>query len=232
MFLQIGNQCSRYYSFFYYLSDSLLSSISTAQAGQPLGQEGAQEFLNGLGKLPAKKVGKGVDFDIYKHYPQKGRLTLVDYFGTEGLEYEEALPNMKWNLSNDTSTVCGYVCKKATTSFRGRSYTVWYTREIPVSDGPWKFNGLPGLILKAIDGQGFFSFECTAIERSKEIKLIEKKYMTRRKLSRMEYNKAIQRYLENPGAYMSGSPIMAETSPLPANAYKKRPYNPIERTDE
>ncbi|GHT67714.1 hypothetical protein AGMMS50239_31390 [Bacteroidia bacterium] len=193
-------------------------------------QEGAQEFLNGLGKLSQKKVSVRVDFQIYKHYPRKGRLTLRNHFGGESLGYEEALPDMKWNLSNDTSTVCGYLCKKATTSFRGRNYTAWYTQEIPVSDGPWKFNGLPGLILKAIDAQEFFSFECTAIERSKGIKLIGKRNIIR-PLNRTEYNKLIRRFLDNPGVYMSGSPLTPE-SPFPASAYKKRPYNPIERTDE
>ncbi|GHS94282.1 hypothetical protein FACS1894207_2240 [Bacteroidia bacterium] len=224
MLLQIGNYCSRYYSFYQYLRDSLINSILNTQ------EERGQEFLNALSKLPVKSVLRGVDFHIYKHYPQKGRLTLRDYFGGESLGYEEALSDMKWKLSNDTLTVCGYLCKKATTTFRGRNYTVWYTREIPVNDGPWKFNGLPGLILKAIDAQGFFSFECTAIDRSKEIKLLNISSISR-KLSRTEYNKVLQRYLDNSGAYMSGSPTMQDT-PFPASAYKKKPYNPIERTDE
>ena len=54
--------------------------------------------------------------------------------------------------------MCGYVCQKATTTYGGREWTVWYTPDIPVSAGPWKFQGLPGLIMAANDSEGIFSF--------------------------------------------------------------------------
>ena len=229
MLLQIGNHCSKYYSFYQYLTDSVIY-VMTKKINETGQMVSSQELSNEFLKIP-NKMPEGLNYTIFKNYPTKSQLSLRDHFGFDRFMYEEPLPNMQWQLRNDTLTVCGYLCKKAICAFRGRNYTAWYTDEIPVSNGPWKFNGLPGLILKVIDDQRYFSFECTAIETPQEIKPIVDLGGHNRKISRTEYNKAKQRYMDSPGAYVSGSP-MTPTSPLSANAYKKRPYHPIERTDE
>ncbi len=55
----------------------------------------------------------------------------------------------KWSISSDEKkNILGKVCSKATTRFRGRDYVVWYSTEVPVQVGPWKFYGLPGLIMQ------------------------------------------------------------------------------------
>jgi GLPGLI family protein len=61
---------------------------------------------------------------------------------------KEAKPKFNWALINETKKVGNFNCLKATCHFRGRDYIAWYTLEIPVSHGPWKFQGLPGLILE------------------------------------------------------------------------------------
>lgn len=57
----------------------------------------------------------------------------------------------RWVLLQTTKTIGGYKCQEAKTKLGGRSFTVWYTMDIPISDGPYKFQGLPGLILEAYD---------------------------------------------------------------------------------
>ena len=78
-----------------------------------------------------------------------------------------------WELMEGDTTVCEYPCKKAQTTFRGRTWTVWYTLDLPYSDGPWKFCGLPGLVLHAYESEGYFRFNCIGIEEGDghEIKL-------------------------------------------------------------
>lgn len=76
---------------------------------------------------------------------------------------EEPLPEMKWELLEEKKKIGNYSCEKAKTVFRGRMYEVWYTPEIPLSSGPWKFNGLPGLVLSARDIQGIYSWEAISV---------------------------------------------------------------------
>ncbi len=60
----------------------------------------------------------------------------------------ENMPTYNWKLEKDTISIGGYLCNKATLEFRGRFYNVWYTTEVPTQFGPWKFYGLPGLMVK------------------------------------------------------------------------------------
>ncbi len=61
---------------------------------------------------------------------------------------------MMWKLSNEEKDIKGYNCKKAICFYRGRNYTAWFTPEIPIPEGPYKFKGLPGLILEIEDDRG------------------------------------------------------------------------------
>lgn len=68
----------------------------------------------------------------------------------------EALPRLRWELENESRELGGLTAYKATTAFRGRQYTAWYYPDIPLPIGPWKLQGLPGVILEAHDAEGFF----------------------------------------------------------------------------
>lgn len=76
---------------------------------------------------------------------------------------KEPVPLMNWKLASGTKIILGYTCKKAELSFRGRDYTAWYTNEIPLNTGPWKFTGLPGAILEAYDANQQINFKCYKI---------------------------------------------------------------------
>ena len=80
--------------------------------------------------------------------------TVYDFFERYSTKHgdfhylKEAKPEFNWILTNETKKIGNFNCNKATCHFRGRDYTAWYTMEIPVPYGPWKFQGLPGLILE------------------------------------------------------------------------------------
>jgi len=65
--------------------------------------------------------------------------------------YSENLPEINWKITNETKNTEGIELTKATASFRGRNYEVWFSYEYPIPIGPWKFQGLPGLIFEVID---------------------------------------------------------------------------------
>ena len=118
--------------------------------------------LNPVGRAPYP--GTTIkDDDVYKNIPYKGKMLSVHFPGR--IVTQDAINNLfDWQLLEGDSTVCGYPCHKAQTTFRGRTWTAWYTLDLPYSDGPWKLCGLPGLILHACDSEGKFVFNCIGIE--------------------------------------------------------------------
>ncbi|MDT0641593.1 GLPGLI family protein [Zunongwangia sp. F363] len=63
----------------------------------------------------------------------------------------EERPIIEWKLQSETKEIGNFKAHKAIGNFRGRTYTAWYTLQIPLPYGPWKLQGLPGLILEAYD---------------------------------------------------------------------------------
>ncbi|MCL1666785.1 GLPGLI family protein [Elizabethkingia ursingii] len=82
--------------------------------------------------------------------------------------YETEDP-VKWTLSNDINKYSGYDIQKATSDFGGRKWTAWFTKEIPFSEGPYKFQGLPGLILLLEDSEQQFIFSLVKSKKLNEV---------------------------------------------------------------
>ena len=78
--------------------------------------------------------------------------------------YSEPWPSMKWQLEDERQTICGYQCQKATCHWRGRDFVAWFTTRIPLKSGPWKFGGLPGLIMKVYDSRHVYTWEAVSVE--------------------------------------------------------------------
>ena len=77
----------------------------------------------------------------------------------------EALPVIHWEVAGDTASFGGLHCQKATCHFKGRDYTAWFCAELPLSVGPWKLTGLPGVIVEAYDATGDVRFTFDGVEK-------------------------------------------------------------------
>ena len=117
-----------------------------------------------LSKGPTKK-----SYTYVFTTPSEETLTFYSLFGEDLGHYTEPLTEMEWTMVEDsTANVLGYECILAESNYHGRHWKAWFTPEIPMSFGPWKLHGLPGLILKA-EADGGFSFMATGLEHSDRI---------------------------------------------------------------
>jgi len=105
------------------------------------------------------------------YYNRSDKLIFRDVVFNSGKEYvivEDDLPDFKWQISKETKQIGPYQCLKATGSFRGRTYEVWFTPEIINPLGPWKFRGLEGMIVQANSVDGNIQFILKNIKKSKK----------------------------------------------------------------
>ena len=155
--LEIGKSHSIFYGFSNTRRDEVKDSI-LSRGGT------VSEVLNVYEKL-GYKLSKQ-DYKVLKNFPLRGKLTYTDKV-FKSFKYMEEMERPNWKMLEGDTVVCEYPCQKAQTLFRGRTWTVWFTPDIPISEGPWKLYGLPGLILQAADATGSFAFQCTAIRQGK-----------------------------------------------------------------
>lgn len=158
MYLQIGSHLSKFTSATYFLTDSALYltqgknlDIWTAVAEVRKSTSGVRSSTLAM-------------YRIYKNHPGKGMMSFMA-FDDKYYKVEQPM-KMKWKLDIQKDTVIfGYSCQMARTSYAGRDWIAWYSPQIPLADGPYKFNGLPGLILKISDTKNLHCFTLNAIKK-------------------------------------------------------------------
>ena len=145
--------------------------------------------------------------------------------------YDE-ISNFNWKLLNEQSKIGDFNCQKATTNYGGRTWIAWYTTEIPIYDGPYKFNGLPGLIVKVSDTKNNYSFDLISIKKGLLVDntILKDSYFTQhKKISKEDYFKAVNNINENIISEMSMSGFtVAPESVDRVKANMKKRNNPIE----
>jgi len=73
-----------------------------------------------------------------------------------------------WEITDEIDSIGQYQVIKALTNFRGRTFIAWFTPSIPISFGPWKLKGLPGLILKMYDQEQKYTWSVRKINLNAE----------------------------------------------------------------
>jgi len=151
--------------------------------------------------------------------------------------YSMKLPLLDWTLIPDsTKEILGYACNMAKTNFAGRNYAAWYTVDIPLPYGPYKFYGLPGLVIKVEDLTHLYSWELKGI-RNVERPIDLYTYEGEQKCSEQEAFKTIERIEKNPirfleqmgrHMYIQGADGRARPSTSITNIPDQK-YEPLEK---
>lgn len=119
-----------------------------------------------VGNASTKTIRIGDDTTyVFKDFT-KNRLISEESIFTKTFAVEDQLNLFDWKIEKDRIKILEHSCRKATTVFRGRKYEAYFTDDIPISDGPEKFNGLPGrLILKVriIDDEVIYHIEAIKV---------------------------------------------------------------------
>lgn len=168
-------------------------------------------------------------FIVAKNY-QSGETTMHESIVSTRFKYVETTP-LDWQLKEESKLIMGYSCQKAEIAFGGRNYIAWYTTEIPFSDGPHLFHGLPGLIVSLEDTRDHHHFQMlsftknTTISTESEIPYQNENY---RLTSKDRFLLAKRSYISNPDAFMeaAGFVVMSKDAPK-ANPWRDTSRNPI-----
>lgn len=96
-----------------------------------------------------------ISYKVTKQYPDF-KTHLFTKISSDSYKIEED-KKPEWKILPDKQKIGEYNAQKATTKYGGREWTAWFSTDLPFQDGPYKFYGLPGLIVKIEDKTGSHS---------------------------------------------------------------------------
>jgi GLPGLI family protein len=217
--LLVGSRYNAFVDYYSLRKDSLLDAMTKQN----------ESFASIMSQvLP---IGRMARFDplILKNYPQSNSYLFQERIASSGYEYADTDIHLQWTLDDEEKTILDYVCKKATCSYRGRDYTAWYAPEIAMTDGPYIFSGLPGLILEISDAADHYHFTINGFEQARDYDPIYLRTKNIVKSSRNEVRKMVENAAKDPESMLKNMSIQIKdtnTGQMPSIA--PRPHNPIE----
>lgn len=153
--LQIGFHSSKYFSKLLYENDSVNTVLE---------EQGAENIFSPPQAAAQYEVVRNTSAKTFE----------VTYRSDDFVfRYSEDIPKIDWIICAEKKTIQQYACQRATCSFRGREYEAWFTPDIPLREGPYKFGGLPGLILEMNDAQNHFVYTCIGLRKPKSAEPIK-----------------------------------------------------------
>ncbi len=146
MYLDIAKKGSKFYSKKNFAADSTREDRIT---------KGMRDF-SGI------DYGK-IAFVVEKSYPDYKVL----FFNPLEVDYYKVTDQrkMNWKILPEKEKIGEFNAQKATTDFAGRQWTAWFVPDLPIQDGPYKFRGLPGMIIKIEDKTQSHSFVLKGIAK-------------------------------------------------------------------
>ena len=207
LILQIGPQVSKCFSYYTFQNDSLRQTPEGNRQASELFNRALADFHKHrdrsrfLNSFPRNRTIT----IVYKNHPA-GAITVTDGLREDQVTYRDTLNAQQWTMTDSTREVLGYTCQQATADFRGRRWTAWFATDIPVSDGPWKLGGLPGLILEAYDEGQQHVFTAVGLERVKDEPIIFNQQDGRNRrfepTNRLEFLRMERRFLMDSNSFI------------------------------
>lgn len=115
--------------------------------------------------------GDSEGLPIYKDLSNDTMIWKEDYASPKAtFIWSSSIPDFDWKLRDSTKTIGGYTCSRARCMYGGRIYEAWYTPQIPASFGPYKFGGLPGMILEIYSTDGKIRYDFVAYSSQGEMR--------------------------------------------------------------
>ena len=193
MFLIASEKESAFYSYYTFQADSIRQEPDYEQKWK-------QTFLAAYQKDGAKASNfyfRRNSSYVYKNF-LSGKITIYDDINNALYCYEDSLDAQDWEVCDSIKTVLGYRCEMAKADYHGRSWIAWFTCDIPVSNGPWKLGGLPGLILEAYDMDFQHHFVIDSIQTIDTYAAYDRsKYGKFKETTRKKFLKAKRKYEED-----------------------------------
>ena len=185
MFLDTTKDGSKYYSYTVFNSDSLMKVDLEKQ-------------LAATGSINVKSdMQKGsVRYSVTKTYPDY-KINLHRRLGMEAYNISDDR-KINWKISSEKEKIGEWNAQKAEADFAGRHWIAWFSTDIPIQDGPYKFRGLPGLIVKIEDKTGSHKMELKGIKNitgNVDINVFEVKEIA---VNSKQFQKVIKEYENDP----------------------------------
>ena len=114
-----------------------------------------------------QNLRSNLQFTIEKDLTNQS-LVYKSRIGRDNYSYPET-PVFEWKILPETVKIGDYQTQKAEAKYGGRIWYAWFTQEVPLQDGPYKFSGLPGLIVKVQDARGDYSFDLMQTKKIAQI---------------------------------------------------------------
>lgn len=219
MLLRVENKSTFITSGRYYNDSTHM--VFNKEHPEPVSQEEVQAYLDlYMEKRDIKPVGS--DHKIFKNF-ETGKFRLLIPFDVPSSYLEEPM-DFNWEITNEIDTILGLSCTKAITNYGGRRYYVWFAPEVPINDGPWTFQDLPGLMIKVTDDQGWYDFTATNIITKKTKRYLKPDWINQhsRKIDRKTFVDKMTRLKHNPGIPQGILNFPEERLLIRKKAYAKR----------
>lgn len=148
-----------------------------------------------------QNLRSNLQFTIEKDLTNQS-LVYKSRIGRDNYSYPET-PVFEWKILPETVKIGDYQTQKAEAKYGGRTWYAWFTQEVPLQDGPYKFSGLPGLIVKVQDTKGDYSFDLMQTKKIAQIyqPLSRGQFIT---LSKSKYIDMEKKMQKDPASFING----------------------------